>query len=206
MGLFDDISKNTPIVNPARFGGGPAMQYEIQAEMALRQMEDLIEKDPIGAAKAWIGRAHLMKYGFLRPNAEKDAGIKLNTPAAIGEGYPAHYEIGDAMNESREIVHQLLAIEFADQFEENLEPMTPDEYLLGGDASPYTLDAIRATWDHLDDMAEMRDPFTTTKRPKALIERINHEDGVIERMDYGTGEVTSEKIPDMKEFKPEKNG
>lgn len=206
MGLFDDISKNTSIVNPARFGGGPAMQYEVQANMVLRQIEDLIEKDPIGAAKAWIGRAHLMKYGFLRLNAEKDAGIRLNSPAAIGDGYPAHYEIGDVMMESKEMVEQLLAIEYADQFEEPLDPMTPDEYLLGGETSPYTLDAIWAVWGHLGEMAEMRDPFTTTKRPKALIEHINHEDGIIERMDYGTGEVTSEKMPDMKELEPPKNG
>lgn len=129
---------------------------------------NLIIQDPVGAAKSWIGRNHLMKYGFLmgQKEAEKAAECKLWKKDQYE--YPCHFELADVLLEAPHIVAQLVA----------------EEYFEGGpETTPFTPEAFLNV--ELDErerrlrLVGVRDPFATFERPDVVVEQYDEKGDVI---------------------------
>lgn len=131
--------------------------FLLQTQMMEADILALIERDPEGAAKSWIGRAHLMgKFGFLRPDPNADCSARVCE--RVGEDYPRKFELKDVLLDGKEITLQLIAEEY---FED------------AGELTPYTLEAAaRAAYR----TSLFVDPFATAERPDVTVEHVG-EDG-----------------------------
>ncbi len=109
---------------------GGLARNEIMAEVVMAEILTLIEKDPIGAAKSWIGDLMLEKYAWMMTT--EDVRMKWGERhAAFAEknnSYPYRFELVDILGQNvSEIVAQLIA----------------DEYYMGGpDSTPFTPEAL----------------------------------------------------------------
>lgn len=118
----------------------------------MAELLSLIEQDPEGAAKSWVGDLMLEKYAWMMK--PEDVLMKWGAGhyvyALKNNSYPYRFELADIMGPNvREIIEQMIA----------------DEYMMGGpDQSPYTPDAVSLA------VAGFGDPFSTTERPDVTVE------------------------------------
>ena len=126
-------------------------------EMAIQLMEQeitsAIEQDPEGAAKSWIGRIHLLQYGFLlgdMEDIEKAMGCKAADKPQNWE-YPYKFGLRDVLLASKWIIAQLVAEEYFEKGPEST-PYTPEALInvnLGEDQpyfSPVPKDVFATKW------------------------------------------------------------
>jgi hypothetical protein len=131
---------------------GGLERNDIQASIIMTEVLTLIEKDPVGAAKSWIGDLMLPKYGWMM---QQNDVLKVWGPihgafAEKNNHYPYRFELVDILGPNvREIIEQLVA----------------DEYCMGGpDSSPFTPEPfLRAA-------SSWRNPFDTYERPNVTVE------------------------------------
>ena len=136
----------------------------LRNDLAIQKIElDIlaaVERDPEGSAKSWLGRIHLMQFGFLLGKyelVEKAMGCKpFSQP--VSYDYPYAFELKDVMLESKWIIAQLVAEEY---FED------------GPESTPFTPEAVINS----DDEIVPRDIFATNWRPDVNLD-MNGEDAI----------------------------
>src|SRR5258707_12689942 len=150
----------------------------IQAEVIMAEVLSLLEQDPVGGAKSWLGKAHLSKFFWmLKPeDLEMLYGKDVLAHEKKHGGYPYRFELKDVLLSSREILMQLVA----------------DEYYMGGkESSPYTPDMF------LISTGGFVDPFSTNERPDVTVQlddEIYNEGGQIQpRPAEGFHEINARK-------------
>lgn len=144
---------------------GGLARNEIQGQVIERELLNLIEQDPVGASKSWVGDMMLGKYAWMMTPEDVCAkwGAKHFIHALKNNTYPYRFEIADIMGEHvKEIVEQMIA----------------DEYFMDGpEQTPYTLEAVRDVYQGF------QDPFMRTERPDVTVEiagEIYNEGGQIQ--------------------------
>lgn len=127
---------------------GGLIRNEIQAQVLWGEISKLVEKDPIGAARSWIGRLMLPKYKWLlTPEDAAEMGVQV-------EGaYPRRLPLAEILGaDIREVIEQLIAEEY---FED------------AGELTPYTPEAFGVRLEVPNDI------FATTWRPDVTVEAVD---------------------------------
>ena len=115
---------------------------EAESEKMLQQIEELVEKDPEGAAASDLGKIYMYKYGFL---------LDANS------GYPYRFHCHDVILAGVYILAQLVAEEYFEDGPEST-PFTPEAFL----EFDFNLGKRKPKpW---------QDPFSTNERPRASLE------------------------------------
>lgn len=145
-------------------------RFEVETAIMEQEILRMVEEDPEGAAKSLLGMIHLKRYGFLRPDPNKDCG--QNCFELVGEDYPRKFDLLDVMVDGREITLQLIAEEYLGDADNDAAPDPA-----GGEFTPYTLDAVLDSEERCG--SYFIDPFTTDWRPPVTLEQIAPDGSVI---------------------------
>lgn len=188
-----DASGHAAQYRPAR-GGSNIGALLVQGAMLEHQILQLIEADPVGAAKSFLGRAHLQRYGWMLGDvgkAEDAANCRLFGDAVPNWNYPFQFGLKDVLLEAKWVLAQLVAEEcWGGSDDADPEPS-------GQELSPYTTDAFIGVWMGEEGMdgEPLPDPFE--------MDEPRHPPGIVvkceETGEYlaGSGEPPAEGFREM---------
>lgn len=159
-------------VRPSRAQRHSELGYYLQAEIIEQQILSLIESDPVGAAKSWIGRAHLQRFWWLLGSypvacAAANCELLMIKPT---EKYPWVFELGDVLVEGAWLSAQLVA----------------QEYFERGPETPLALEAMIGLRLDGKPKHSPADPFEVDDRPAVTVELRQGERVETVRLDGGS--------------------
>lgn len=143
----------------ARSSKKSAFHYDMEADMIWREIEKLIETDPVGASRSnWIRELHLKKWSWLLSRPSAEYAFQTSFPAWEQHNpYPHCEDVGDVLLQAPYIASQLVAEEYFEGREE-CSPLTPEAFENFDFSQGSTF------------QSKFQDPFATEERPNVTIE------------------------------------